>query len=86
MDKDEKAYNQLLKGIELYVNECIKNSGFDKTFIGLIEEIKPNNQYDITINDITYSNIKTIGGTCKIGEVVKVLVPQNNFSNMFILK
>jgi transcriptional regulator with XRE-family HTH domain len=43
-------------------------------------------EYTVEINGVEYSHVSTTGGRCNIYETVHVLVPQGNFSNMFILK
>ncbi|MBQ0112206.1 MAG: hypothetical protein KBT03_03660 [Bacteroidales bacterium] len=85
MDKNEIAYQQLLQGIQEYTQECLDNGGYDKTYTAIIKSVTTQG-YTILLNGQTYENIKTIGGTCVVNETVKVIVPQNNFSNMFILK
>lgn len=86
MDKERNAIEQLKKGIADYVNQVIEKAPMDKTVTALIKRVNNNNTYDILINNITYKNIKTMGGVCKTNESVKVMIPQNNYNNMFILK
>lgn len=85
MSKEENAYKQLLQGIQEYINECLSKAGYDKTYTAIVKEVNQNG-YTILLNGNIYSKVKTIGGTCIVNESVEVLVPQNNFSNMFILK
>ena len=42
--------------------------------------------YDVSFNGVTYTGIKTLGGSCVANEIVKLIIPQNNYSQMFILK
>lgn len=85
MNRDEIAYKKLLQGIQNYTQECLARCGYDKTYTAIITNIVPNG-YTILLNGNIYNNVPTIGGTCVINETVKVVVPQNNYSNMFILK
>lgn len=85
MDRNETAYNQLMQGIQQYTKECLDNGGYDKTYTAIIKSVTTQG-YTILLNGQTYENVKTIGGTCVVNETVKVIVPQNNFTNMFILK
>lgn len=85
-DKDKNAYNQLLKGISSYVKKIVGESSVDVTYNATIKSVNANNTYTIDLNRHLYNNIPTIGGYCKVGEVVKVLVPQRQFSSMIILK
>ena len=40
--------------------------------------------YTILLNNVTYNNIQTIGGTCILNEVVKVCAPQGNYNNLYL--
>ena len=84
-EKDKNAYKQLLQGIQSYVNKCIAESNSDITTTARIVEIK-NELYTVEINGVQYSGIDTIGGTCSVNEMVKVVIPQGQYNNMFILK
>lgn len=84
-EKDKNAYKQLLQGIQSYVNKCIEESNRDITTTARVVEIK-NELYTIEINGIQYSGIDTIGGTCTVNEMVRVMIPQGQYNNMFILK
>lgn len=85
-DIEKNAYEQLLKGIELYVKKCINDANFDLTYNATIKKVNADNTYDIILNRIEYKNVRTIGGVCKQNEVVKVLIPQKQFSDMVILR
>ena len=84
-EKDKNAYKQLLQGIQSYVNKCIAESNRDVTTTARVVEIK-NELYTIEINGVQYSGIDTIGGTCTVNEMVRVMIPQGQYNNMFILK
>ena len=84
-EKDKNAYKQLLQGIQSYVNKCIAESNSDITTTARIVEIK-NELYTVEINGVQYSGIDTIGGTCSVNEMVRVVIPQGQYNNMFILK
>ena len=85
MNKNEKAKIELQKGIEIAIQKAINDAPFDKIETGIIKGVT-NNGYTVLINKVLYYNIKTIGGSCIINEVVKVVTPQNQSNNMFILK
>lgn len=85
MDKNKNAYKELIKGIQNYTKECLDNGGYDRTYTALVKEIKPQG-YSVLLGGQLYENVKTIGGDCVVNETVKVVIPQNNFGNMFILK
>lgn len=86
MDKYTNAVEQLKYGIKDYVNKRLDDITCDKTYSALVVNKYNDNSYDIILNGVKYNKIKTIGGYCDVNEIVKVLVPQNNYNNMFILK
>lgn len=86
MEKDKIAYEQLLQGIQSYVNKCLEESNRDITTTGKIVEVVEDGGYTVEINGVQYSDIDTIGGDCTLNEMVKVVIPQGQYNNMFILK
>ena len=86
MEKDKIAYEQLLQGIQSYVNKCLGESNRDITTTGKIVEVVEDGGYTVEINGVQYSDIYTIGGKCTLNEIVRVVIPQGQYNNMFILK
>ena len=86
MEKDKIAYEQLLQGIQSYVNKCLGESNRDITTKGKIVEVVEDGGYTVEINGVQYSDIYTIGGKCTLNEMVRVVIPQGQYNNMFILK
>ena len=86
MEKDKIAYEQLLQGIQSYVNKCLGESNRDITTTGKIVEVVEDGGYTVEINRVQYSDIDTIGGECALNEIVRVVIPQGQYNNMFILK
>ena len=86
MEKDKIAYEQLLQGIQSYVNKCLGESNRDITTTGKIVEVVEDGGYTVEINGVQYSDIYTIGGKCTLNEMVRVVIPQGQYNNMFILK
>ena len=86
MEKDKIAYEQLLQGIQSYVNKCLGESNRDITTTGKIVEVVKDGCYTVEINGVQYSDIYTIGGKCTLNEMVRVVIPQGQYDNMFILK
>lgn len=86
MDKNERAKEQLQKAIISFVSKAIKNAPFDRTQTGYIKTVNTDNSYNVVLNGIEYQKIRTIGGKCVVNETIRVLIPQNNPNNMFILK
>ena len=82
--KDKIAYEQLLRGIQSYVDKCLaKNKEITTT--AKVVEINED-EYTIELNGVKYNGITTIGGTCSLNEMVRVMIPQGQYNNMFILK
>lgn len=68
------------------IKGLISKANFDKTETAIILEVKAGNFYKIKFNNIVYDNIRTLSGnTFTVNETVKVLIPQNNYNQMFIL-
>ena len=87
MDKAQKAYDELKKGIQNYIKISLDNVPMDKTFTALIKSYgEEEGTYNIILNNTEYKNVPSLGGTCVINETVRVMIPQNNYTNMFILK
>ena len=87
MDKAQKAYDELKKGIQNYIKISLDNVPMDKTFTALIKSYgEEEGTYNIILNNTEYKNVPSLGGTCIINETVRVMIPQNNYTNMFILK
>lgn len=84
-DKNKIAYEQLLQGIKSYVDKCLAESNRDITTTAKVVEADED-EYTIELNGIKYSGVSTIGGICSINEMVRVMIPQGQYNNMFILK
>lgn len=84
MSDNKQASNAILKGIKHLINKEIENISADKTFTGLIKEIKEDNLYDVLIQGKVYTNIPSLFTGLKINETVKIKVPQNQYSQMYI--
>lgn len=85
MNKFQEAIKDLENGIKLYVNKMIEKSPKDMTYSAIIYSGGIEG-YNIKLNGKIYENVPTIGGVCTVNETVKVLIPQNNYNNMIILK
>ena len=86
MDKNEIAIQELKKGIDNAIKQAINNAPFDKTEIGKIVYVNSTNgTYNVELNKITYENIDTLNNmSFIINDIVKIMIPQNNYNNMFI--
>jgi hypothetical protein len=85
MNKEEKALNELQKGIQTYVDRMVELAPFDKTVVGIVKTAYDNNLYTVTVNQQDYNNVACLfKGLINVGDVVKVRIPQNNNNLMYI--
>lgn len=84
MSDNKQASNAILKGIKHLIDKEIENLPIDKTFTGLIKEVKEDNLYDALIQGKIYTNIPSLFTGLNINETVKIKVPQNQYSQMYI--
>lgn len=84
--REKNAYDQLLQGVQSFVKKCVNESNRDITTTARIVSIQSDESYNIDLNGVEYKNIDTIGGECALNEMVRVVIPQGQYNNMFILK
>lgn len=86
MDKNQIAMQELQKGVDNAIKQAINNAPFDKTEIGKIVYVNSTDgTYNVELNKITYENIDTLNKmSFIINDMVKIMIPQNNYNNMFI--
>lgn len=86
MDKNQIAIQELQKGVDNAIKQAINNAPFDKTEIGKIVYVNSTDgTYNVELNKITYENIDTLNKmSFIINDMVKIMIPQNNYNNMFI--
>lgn len=67
------------------INQAVDNAPYDKTRVGTVLERNDDNTYTIKIDGVIYRKIAIMGGLrADIGDIVKVVIPTNNPSQMFI--
>lgn len=85
MTEDREAYNKLKKGIENFVRTIIDRTA-DKTYTSIIKKVNDDGTYNIELNGMIYESVpKNSKDVCILNETVRVVVPQGNISNIFIL-
>ena len=84
MSDNKQASNAILKGIKHLIDKEIENLPIDKTFTGLIKEVKEDNLYNVLKQGKIYTNIPSIFDGLKIYDSVKVKIPQGQYSQMYI--
>lgn len=87
---DENSGRMIREAIEKRINNEIErlssSLSFNKLKRGIIQEINVNG-YTIKIENSIYRNIKILeqNKEIKVGDVVEVIIPNNQYSQMFIL-
>lgn len=78
--------NAFVQSMKTIAQSLIKTAGFDKTRTGKIVGVNEvTNTYTVKIDGITYNNVKVVNDmTCNVGDTVKVNIPMNNASQMYI--
>ena len=84
MNENKKASEALLQGIKNIVQTEISKAPLDKTVTGIIKSINKDKTYNILIQGQQYDNIPSIFTNIAIDDVVKVKIPQNQYSLMYI--
>ena len=80
----KQASDALLKGIEHIVTTKIKKASVDKTFTGIIKQIKNDNLYDVEMQGQVYEDIPSIFSNLSQNSIVKIKIPQGQYSSMYI--
>ena len=83
---NKEALDALMSGIEYLVEQAVANAPFAKVKNGIVQRVNGDGTYSVMIDGKTYENMRTINsGTFSVDEIVKVIIAQNDYSNMFIL-
>ena len=75
--------SELEKGILRYVDNSIENAPYTQVYTGLVKASGVDG-YTISLNGVEYANIPS-KGTFLTNDTVRVVIPNNQYSNMFIL-
>jgi hypothetical protein len=83
MNKNKEALDELMNGIKYLID----NSKDNGTLVlnGIIQSANADKTYNVKINGIIYENISSILIPLAVGNVVKVIVPQGQYSQMIII-
>ena len=76
---------EILKAIEYVVDSKLRRASFDKTYTGVIVGVNGDGTYGVQINGVIYNNIRSVAEAISINDTVRVVYPQNNPNNMYIL-
>ena len=75
---------EILNTIDIIIEQKINNLKFDKTVRGTVKEILNDDYYKINISGAEYT-LKYTKEKLKIYSSVYVLIPNNDYKNMFVL-
>ena len=75
---------EFLEAIDIIVNQKVNNLKFDKTVRGTVKEVLTGDYYKINISGVEYT-LKYTKEKLKIYSLVYVLIPNNDYKNMFVL-
>lgn len=88
-NKTEQAMNSLMNGMMQYVRNEINNIPYVKTDIGIVKSVTLTDGkyiHTVTVRNFDYTGIKSLGNNeFTVDSVVYILVPNGQYSNMFIL-
>ena len=78
--------NQIIQSIKTIAQSLVDNAGYDKTRGGLIVGANTiTNTYSVKVDGITYPTVRAVDdATYNIGDVVKVIIPCNQATQMYI--
>lgn len=77
----------LLQTIKTLINQELNNAPFDKTRQAIILDNNSDGTYKIRLDGYEYDNISSYPSSTSmtVGSVVKVIIPNNQHSQMFLL-
>lgn len=78
--------NQIIQSIKTIAQSLVDNAGYDKTRGGLIVGVNTiTNTYSVKVDGVTYPIVRAVDdATYNIGDVVKVIIPCNQATQMYI--
>ena len=82
---NKDAINALIDGIQYIVKEMIANAPFDKVKNAKVVSSNSDGTYVVSIDNSEYVAKSIHNTVLSVGAIVKVMIPQNDYSNMFIL-
>ena len=78
--------NQIIQSIKTIAQSLVDNAGYDKTRGGFIVGVNSvTNTYSVKVDGVTYPTVRAVdGATYNVGDVVKVVIPCNQATQMYI--
>lgn len=85
MASNQQAMESILNGVNYLIDNAINIAPNDKTYVGIINSVNLDGTYNVAINGYVYTNIPSLFTGFNQYDTVKILSPQNQMSQMFIL-
>lgn len=85
VNQDINIYDGVLNGLKEYIETKTSNSNFDKSFDGTVVGYGSKRGLKVVINGNEYDNIECIENNYKVGDIVKLISPQNVFSDSYVV-
>ena len=78
--------NQIIQSIKTIAQSLVDKAGYDKTRGGVIVGMNSaTNTYSVKVDGVTYPIVRAVdGATYNVGDVVKVVIPCNQATQMYI--
>lgn len=83
--QNSEAMEALLSGIQYLIEQNIASAPFDKVKNGKVLAINLDGTYRVSIEGKIYNIPSLVKSGISVNSIVKILIPQNEYSNMFIL-
>lgn len=75
----------MVNSISFMFDEKAKKLNFDKTKTGVITRVIGDNLCDVSVDGHNYKNVATKYFQYEVNDIVDVMIPQNNYSNMCVV-
>ena len=86
MTKEENGFNELVKGIQNYIDIKMQKVPYVKTDNAVVVSAGTSFGNKIRVRDVIYDNVKSVGNIVyPEASVVYVIAPNGQYNNMFIL-
>ena len=82
MNKDTDGISMFVEKLYIAVKKLISQAGFDRTSIGQVLRVNGGNNYTVAAFGGQYN--LTYKTQLKVGDVVRVKIPQNIWKDMYI--
>ncbi|MBC8531928.1 hypothetical protein [Gehongia tenuis] len=85
MNDNDKAISVLAQAIRKAVHSCLASAPFDITIVGKVVSRDSSGLYTVELNGKHYKAKAQGSVQHTAGAVVRILVPQNNYEDLWIL-